>query len=250
MRRTFRYDEDFHVHTTFSDDAVSAPEDNVAAAADAGLRTLCLVDHVRADTTWVPLQLATVRALAERAPLTVLAGVEAKILDATGTLDLPADADAVDHVLIADHQFPSVDGPLGPGVVRGLLASGDLRPGDAAAQLVEAMVAAMGRVERPVLAHPFSLLAKIGLDESVVSETLVYHLAAGARATGALVEVNEKWACPGPRLVAALDRRGVHLVAGSDSHDCVSVGRYDRVADIVGAAGHLGGAHPELAGAP
>ena len=246
----FRLDQDFHVHTTFSDDAVSSPADNVAAAVRAGLSTVCLVDHVRADTTWVPDQLATVRELARTAPVTVLAGVEAKILDTDGNLDLPADAHLVDHVLIADHQFPSPDGPLTPSAVTDLLASGQLRPGDVVAQLVEAMVGAMHRVGRPVLAHPFSLLPKLGLDESDVNDTLLYHLAAGARSSGALVEINEKWDCPGPRLAAALDRRGVRLVAGSDSHHCDSVGRYRRVADTVGALRHDTAGPRELARTP
>ncbi len=231
----FRIDEDYHVHTTFSDDAVSTPADNVAAAVRAGLATLCLVDHVRKDTTWVPRQVATVRWLDRTAPLTVLSGVEAKILDADGHLDLPDSAHQADLVLIADHQYPSGSGPVSPSTVAGQLARGELRAGDVVATLVEATVAAMRRVERPVVAHPFSLLPKLGLDESDVSETLVYHLAVGARSTGALIEVNEKWDCPGPRLAAALDRRGVHLVAGSDSHDCASVGSYPRVsANLVG----------------
>ena len=250
MMGTFRFDQDFHVHTTFSDDAVSSPADNVAAAIRAGLSTVCLVDHVRADTTWVPEQVAEVRELARTVPVAVLAGVEAKILDTDGNLDLPVDAHLVDHVLIADHQFPSPDGPMSPSAVTDLLTSGRLRPGDVAAQLVEAMIGAMRRVERPVLAHPFSLLPKLGLDESVVNDTLLYHLAAGARSSGALVEVNEKWDCPGPRLAAALDRRGVHLVAGSDSHQCDSVGRYRRVAETVGAL-HVDTAGPrELARTP
>jgi len=234
--RGFRFDEDYHVHSTFSDDAVSSPEENVAAAVRAGLATVCLVDHVRADTAWVPRQVATVRELARRAPLTVLSGVEAKILDADGHLDLPADAHAADLVLIADHQFPSESGPLSPSTVATMLHNRELRPGDVVVRLVEATVAAMQRVERPVIAHPFSLLPKLGLDESHVSDTLLYHLAMGARATGALVEVNEKWDCPGPRLVAALARSGVHLVAGSDSHHCDSVGSYPRVTTTLDAA--------------
>jgi len=245
-----RLDQDYHVHTSFSDDAVDTPAANLAAAVDAGLTTLCLVDHVRADTTWVPVQVAVVRDLAARTPLTLLAGVEAKILDASGALDLPADADLVDHVLVADHQFPSESGPLAPSVVAEQIARGDRRAGDVVVQLVDAMVCALHRVERPVLAHPFSLLPKMGLDEAAVSDTLLHHLAAGARSAGALVEVNEKWDCPGPRLAEALARRGVRLVAGSDSHRCVDVGRYRRVAD------NLGGWHPgvvragELAGTP
>ena len=54
MSRSRRFDEDFHVHSTFSDDAVSTLAENVRAARERGLRTLCLVDHVRRDTAWVP----------------------------------------------------------------------------------------------------------------------------------------------------------------------------------------------------
>jgi len=242
MTGTFAFDEDYHVHTTFSDDASSSPADNVAAAVRVGLTTLCLVDHVRRNTDWVPRQVAAVCTLAAMAPLHVMSGVEAKILDTAGHLDLPDDAYLVDHVLIADHQFPSDSGPVAPAMVAAGLLTGEFRPGEVTATLVEATVAAMHRVERPVVAHPFSLLPKLGLDDSDVSDTLLYHLAAGARATGALVEVNEKWGCPGPRLVEGLARRGVHLVAGSDSHHCDSVGRYARVRTNVGAE--------ELAAAP
>ena len=82
---------DFHVHSTFSDDARSTLAENIAAASGAGLATLRLTDHVRASTTWVPEFLSAVRA--ERVPdgLTVLTGVEAKLLDAAGRVDTPAD---------------------------------------------------------------------------------------------------------------------------------------------------------------
>jgi PHP domain len=52
-------DQDFHVHSTFSDGASTLAE-NVAAARDRELRTLCLVDHVRRDTAWVPEFVAAV----------------------------------------------------------------------------------------------------------------------------------------------------------------------------------------------
>lgn len=54
---------DHHVHSTFSDDAVSTPEENVAAAVVAGLETLRIVDHVRRDTTWVPEYVSAIAAL-------------------------------------------------------------------------------------------------------------------------------------------------------------------------------------------
>src|ERR1700729_2896982 len=102
--------EDFHVHSTFSDGASTLAE-NVAAARERGLRTLCLVDHVRQDTTWVPEFAAAVAPYRGEPGLRVLAGVEAKILDTCGHLDLPAQLDdSVDLVLVADHRVPSPAG--------------------------------------------------------------------------------------------------------------------------------------------
>jgi hypothetical protein len=52
MTRMAALDEDYHVHSVFSD-GISTIDENVIVARQRGLRTLCLVDHVRADTTWV-----------------------------------------------------------------------------------------------------------------------------------------------------------------------------------------------------
>jgi len=192
------------------------------------LRTVCLVEHVGADTTWVPDLVKAVHNL-RRASLRVLVGVEAKLLDHSGRLDLPESIEGLDHVLIADHQFPSDEGPLSPSRVRAMLALGKLDAQTAVECLVEATVGAMALVDRPIVAHPFSLLPKIGLDESDVSDSLADHLSRNALRHGALVEMNEKWGCPGPRLALALAKAGVQLVAGSDSHDCATIGAYDRV---------------------
>ena len=81
-------DEDYHVHSTFSDGASTLAE-NVRAARERGLRTLCLVDHVRRDTSWLPAFTAAVARYRQQPGLHVLAGVEAKILDTSGQLDLP-----------------------------------------------------------------------------------------------------------------------------------------------------------------
>ena len=228
-----RRDQDFHVHSTFSDDAVSTLAENIAVAGTRGLRTICCVDHVRTTTTWVPELVAAVAQLEGPDGLEGRVGVEAKILDAAGTLDLPAGIVGIDHVLIADHLFPSADGPLGPSAVRELLATGELDARDAIEMLLEATALAMGTVERPVIAHPFSLLPKIGLDESAVTDAMISHFALAATTSGALVEINEKWSCPGPRLAAALLSAGVHLVAGSDAHQCDAVGHYDGVAQTI-----------------
>lgn len=229
---------DHHVHSTWSDDAVSAPAENLAAARAAGLASIRMVDHVRETTTWVPGFLAEIAALPRVEGLEVLTGVEAKILDASGRLDLPRDLvvgpGGVDRVLIADHQFPGPDGPWSPRRTLEEIEQG-LRPQDALDILVEATVRAMARAGRGQLAHLFSLLPKIGLHESALSDEHLAAVADTAVRTGTTVEVNEKWRCPGPRVVLAFAAAGVTLVGSTDSHEASSVGRYSWVAEAASA---------------
>ena len=223
---------DHHVHSTFSDDAVSTLAENVAAAAAAGLTTLRLVDHVRRSTTWVPDYLAAVGELQVPDGLTILTGVEAKILDASGELDIPPLPAGIDAILIADHQFPGVDGPLGPTAVRERIADG-WAPDDVLDQLVSALNAGMRRHPGNQLAHCFSILPKIGLSEDDLGAERVAAWAKTAAETHTLVEVNEKWGCPGPLLLDALHDAGAELVASTDSHVASEVGRYARVAELL-----------------
>ncbi|MBN6190561.1 PHP domain-containing protein [Aneurinibacillus sp. BA2021] len=223
---------DHHVHSTFSDDAVSTLEENVAAAVAAGLDTVRLVDHVRQSTTWVPEYLAAVRALRAPDGLTVLTGVEAKILDASGALDIPALPAGIDRILIADHQFPGEDGPLGPTAVRERIAAG-WAADDVLDQFVGAVVATMHRHPGNQLAHCFSILPKIGLSEEQLGAERLREWARAAAATGTLVEVNEKWACPGPDALAALRDAGAEVVASTDSHVATDVGRYSRILPLL-----------------
>jgi putative hydrolase len=227
---------DHHVHSTFSDDAVSTLAENVEAAAAAGLSTVRLVDHVRQSTAWVPEYLAAVRALTVPDGLEVLTGVEAKILDASGALDIPALPEGIDRILIADHQFPGVDGPLGPTTVRERIADG-WAADDVLDQLVGALIASMRRHPGNQLAHCFSILPKIGLSEDDLGDERIAAWARAAAETDTLVEVNEKWGCPGIRSLAALRRAGAQIVASTDSHVATDVGRYSRVIELLDAEG-------------
>lgn len=226
---------DHHVHSTFSDDAVSTLEENVAAAHAAGLTTLRLVDHVRRSTDWVPEYLAAVRALRVPEGLTVLSGVEAKMLDTSGDLDLPRLPSGIGRVLIADHQFPSADGPLGPTEVRARLAAG-WSESDALDDLVTALVRTMERYPGNQLAHCFSILEKVGLSEDRLGADRLRLWAGTAAATDTHVEVNEKWGCPSPGSIDALRRAGATIVASTDSHRADTVGRYSRVRALLEAA--------------
>jgi putative hydrolase len=237
---------DLHVHSTFSDDAESAQAENLAAAAARGLHTIGMVDHVRRSTAWVPDMVAGARALDGHAGVRVLVGVEAKVLDTAGAMDMPDDLADLDYVLVADHQMPRPDGPMTPSAVAAALADGLLGPGEVIDGLVEATVAAFGCWERVVVAHPFSILPKCGLGEDRVPDALVRRLGQEARAAGAAIEVNEKWTCPASRVARLLAATGCDLTFGTDAHHEDRVGRYSHVLDVAGglAAAAIGQARP------
>ncbi|HEY0261230.1 MAG TPA: histidinol-phosphatase [Lacisediminihabitans sp.] len=227
---------DFHVHSTFSDDAVSTLAENIAAGAERGLTELRLVEHVRGSTTWVPDFVSAVAGEPRPDGILLRTGIEAKLLDASGALDLPAGLTGVDAVLIADHQFPGPDGPWSPREARQRLAAGLSRQ-DALDLLIGAMIGAMSAVESGQLAHCFSILPKVGLAEDDLTDDHLDRWAQTAAATNTLVEVNEKWGCPGPRVLAAAAAAGVTVVPATDSHLAAEVGRYRRVPLLLAEAG-------------
>lgn len=232
MRAGLALDRDLHTHTTFSDGA-GTPADTVAAAVAAGLAEVGVTDHVRAGTDWLPAYTAAIRELGDRAALPVRCGVEAKILDTAGRIDLPARLDGVDYVLLADHRLPLPDGPADPAEVRAAIAAGTLTATAVVGFLVQATVRALATAPRPAgLAHLFSVLPKAGLSEVDVPADAVRALAAACRSAGAWVEVNEKWRCPSPPVVRLLHAEGVTLTAGSDAHRPASVGRWSYAAEL------------------
>jgi putative hydrolase len=92
------------------------------------------------------------------------------------------------------------------------------------------LLEAVGRSPLPaVLAHPLSILPKLGLRETQVPQEWLRALAGRCRVTGAALEVNEKWACPGVDVARLFHAEGVRLVAGSDAHRASAVGRWTTV---------------------
>ena len=241
-----RLDEDLHVHSTFSDGA-DLLEQNLAAATAAGLRRLGCVDHVRRDTTYVPDYVRAVTALRQTTTVAMTIGVEAKILDAAGTLDMPDVLTGVERVYVADHQFPDASGPISPRAIRESLASGD-RDGAAVIEgLVGSLVAAMRRYSgehRLVLAHLFSILPKMGLAESMVDDATIERVVTTAAETGTVIEVSERWKCPSARVVAVACRNRVEICASTDSHRAADIGKYTYVAAL---AAELDGHHAPAA---
>jgi len=218
--------QDLHTHTTYSDGADSL-DTMVTAAVRVGITELGITDHVRAGTTWLPAYVDDLRRARATTPIRLRFGIEAKLLDTAGNLDMPDDLDGIEYVAIADHRVPTPQGPRHPHHIRRQLAAKDLRPTDVIEMVTTATVhAAASAPVQPVIAHLFSILPKVGLAEQDLPLSLVARFATQLAITGAWVEINEKWRCPGAPVVAMLAAAGVPIVAGSDSHSAAGLGRF------------------------
>jgi putative hydrolase len=224
--------QDRHVYSTFSDGA-NTIEENIAEAERIGLTELACVDHVQADTKWVPAYVAAVRERREQTPIVLHCAVEAKILDIYGCLDLPAELEGIDAVYAASHQAPSPDGPMNPRSTRERIEAGELDPQIVLRWIVEGTAAAVRHHEHVVIAHLFSVLPRLGLEEADVSPDLVESLAIAAAESNARIVVDEHWKCPAARTLRPFLRHDVPLLLGSGSHDSETVGRYDYCAGVL-----------------
>jgi putative hydrolase len=224
--------QDMHVHSTFSDGKNTIAE-NVAEAERLGLREMTCVDHVRADTTWVPEFVAAVHEAGARTSIDLRCAVEAKILDTKGTLDLPPDLGGIDAIYAADHQVPSFEGPMDPRTVSEEIESGELDPQTVLMWIVAGTAAAVRLHHDVVIAHLFSVLPKIGLREDAVPRHLIEALADTAAASHAQIEVDERWKCPSVETLRPFRRRGVPLLLSTDSHRRETIGRFDYCAGVV-----------------
>jgi putative hydrolase len=234
--------QDMHVHSTFSD-GQNTIEENVAEAERLGLLELTCVDHVRADTDWLADYIAAVRRVNATTHVAVSCAIEAKLLDTEGKLDLPADVSGVDVIYAADHQVPLADGPHTPDEVRELMAAGTL----SSAEVIEAIVTstagalrqqssaagALARHSPVVIAHLFSIVPKLGLDEDDVPQELLEGLAAVTAYTGGRIEISERWRCPSARTLRPFLDRGVQILLSTDSHNRETIGRYDYCARVI-----------------
>jgi putative hydrolase len=225
-------DQDMHVHSTYSDGAGTVAE-NLVNAERAGLAALTCVDHVRRDTDWVPAFADEVSDLSATTDIEVLSAIEAKILDTTGELDLPGDTGAVDRIYAADHRVPLQDGPADPAAVRIAIGEGETDPGAVIESIVTATANSADRHANLVIAHLFSVLPKIGLDESDVPAVSLERLAAAAAEAGASIEVDERWRCPSARTLRPFRDAGVPILLSTDSHSPETIGRYDYCLGII-----------------
>ena len=224
---------DMQTHSTFSDGRDSIA-DNVAEAERQGLRRLTCTDHVRRDTDYLPDYVAEIRRVRETTDVEVVCGIEAKLLDTGGALDMPDELpDGIERLYAADHQVATPDGPRKPDEVKERIEAGELDPGTVLEWIVGSTEAAVRRYDDVVICHLFSVLPKLGIAEDEVPLELIESLADAAAERGAQIEIDERWSCPSARTIRPFVERGVPLLLSTDSHRSDTIGRYEYALEVL-----------------
>lgn len=217
--------EDMHVHSTFSD-GVNSIEENIREAEKAGLKRLCCVDHVRRDTNWVVNFVNSVDKLKTETNIQLFSGLETKILNRDGDLDLPKDYEKADYIYIADHQFPVYDAHYHPKEIRDMMKYGLISKDELLESITDATCNAIERHEKVVLAHLFSILPKVGISEDEISDKLLEKIAITAKRFDVKIEVDERWKCPSLRVTAYFHQKKIPIIFSTDSHRRETIGKY------------------------
>ena len=224
---------DMQVHSTFSDGADSV-EANVRAAEAAGLEAMTCVDHVRQSTDWLGEYVLEVIAQRTTTNVALTIGIEAKLLDTTGRLDMPARLpDGIEVIYAADHQVAMPGGVQHPDAVRAALESGDLSADDVFEALITSTRECLDDPRPIVIAHFLSILPKLGLDQADAPMDQLEALADECARTGQRIEVNERYRTPTARTLRPFVARGVELLVSTDSHRADTIGRYDHCLEVL-----------------
>lgn len=216
---------DCHVPWTYSD-AQTGVEEIVDRAETLGLETVTIVVDDRLGEHSALELITTVRDRHSIGDLSIRSALEVAIARTDGTLARPAHADQADQIYITDRLIPGRHAPLEPAHVSAALQDRALEPTDVVAWLVRGMGNALLRTTKAVLAHPFSVLPSIGLDERNITDEQIEWLAATARHTGASLEVSERWRGPSARVVRAFALSGVRIMVGSGCTSIDGIGQF------------------------
>ncbi len=215
---------DWHIHSDFSDGA-NSPEEIVEAAISAGYGTICITDHVRRDSDWLPefhREIGRLKQLYDSS-IEIFSAMETKILDFNGALDSREEFyPLVDMVYAAVHRIPD-------GV--GFMPSDEIsaHPEEALENWRRAIFAVIDHPRVNVVVHPGHLFRRRGI---AIPESIYRPLAEKAARNGVAFEMNTKYRVPDPSCLAILQRAGTRLVRGSDAHSIAEMLEYDGEKDF------------------
>jgi|SRR3989344_3067051 len=211
--------EDLHLHSNFSDGENSL-EEMMQSAISLGYTKIAFTDHVRIETMWLQEYVKEIKRLQGKykKEIEILAGVEAKVINLKGELDLPPDfPEEINLILASFHRMPK--GERIYFTPEEILADKKT----VLEYWSKAMLNVLKNPKADIIAHPTSFLDKYAI---ILPETLKQKISQEAKLNNKIFEINLKYHCPDEEFISILKEHNVKLSYGSDSH---SVGQFQQL---------------------
>lgn len=205
---------DYQMHTPYSDGESTVAE-YADRAAELGLEEIAITDHVWRSTEWVSDYLDTVRDVNRNHEVTIHAGIEAKVINRDGDVDVSEDdAEAVDFVMGVVHRYrPEANPPYDD--------SCSFKSSEASQQERDLTLAMLENPTVDVVGHPTRNYYKFHYDDDAPEfpDEYLKEMIEKAQAVDKPLEYNAR--LPDhirERLLAHYVEFGHEFTVGSDSH--------------------------------
>lgn len=215
---------DWHIHSCFSD-GENTPEEIVEAAISDGYGTICITDHVRRDSEWLPEFHQEIERLKKShgSSVQLYSAMETTALDFTGALDARDEFySLVDFTYAAVHNIPDGTGFMSPEKI-------SANPEEALENWRRTLLGVLDNPRVQVIVHPGHIFRKRGI---FIPESIYRPLAEKAARNDVAFEVNTKYHVPDAACLAILRRAGTRTVRGSDAHSIAEMREYDGEREI------------------
>jgi HisJ family histidinol phosphate phosphatase len=220
---------DYHMHTVFSD-GDSEIEEYVQKASELGLEEIAITDHVWRSSDWVDDYVDTIDEIREEYNMTVYAGLEAKVIDREGRVDVSdEDAEKVDFVMGVVHRYrPEAEEPYDDSL--------NFEPEEAAREEGDLTLEMLKNPKVDVIGHPSRTYYKFHYDEDTphYPEEYIKEMIESAKKAEKPLEYNARL----PRyirekLLSMYIDHNLGFTIGSDSHNAERLNnlKHDHVAE-------------------
>lgn len=202
--------KDMHLHSKYSDGRNSV-EEMIKVAIEIGLREICFCDHVRETSDWVDVYFKDLTAMQGKYKdsININIGVETKIVDFNGNLDVPIDINSKILQVAAIHRISNGDGTY--------ISRKDIKQNQDKAMnsYINCLKGLDKNSQVSRIAHPFSLFTEF--DETVLTDELWCEIDEIFTSAKYGIEFNLKY--PNHRMPKWFyDKYNSSFIIGSDSH--------------------------------
>ncbi len=207
---------DHHMHSKYSD-GKSTIEEYINEAKKLGIKEIAITDHVWRSSDWVDEYIKEIEELREKNDLKLLAGLEAKVVDEDGSVDVSKeDSEKVDFIMGVVHRYrPEASEPVDDSL--------NLDPEEAAATERNLTIKMLDNPNVDLIGHPSRTYYKFhyGKETPEFPDKYFKDMISKANEVGKPLEYNAR--LPSrvrQKLLQLYLDSNLSFTLGSDSHEC------------------------------